>query len=77
MSLEHILNKNHQFSFLQQEGQKVPTGSTTPNPGSLSFFDSAGTLLLSLPLHQQEGLYYCSHIALIPCYGELEGAQAY
>ncbi len=66
MSPEHILNKNHQFAFLQQEGQKVQTRSTTPNPGSLSFFDSASALLLPLPLQRQEGLYYCSHIVLIP-----------
>ncbi len=77
MSPKHILNNNHQFASWQQEGRKIPSGSTTSHPGSLFFFDSVSTLLLSLPLHQQDGLYYCSHTALLPGNGEPARIQAY
>jgi hypothetical protein len=77
MSPEHILNNNNRFASWQQEGRKISSGLTTSHPGSLSFFDFAGTLLLSLPPHQQDGLYYCSHTALLPGDGEPAGIQAY
>jgi hypothetical protein len=53
------------------------SGSTAGHPGSLSFFDSAGILLLSLQLHQQDGWYYCSHTALVPGVSKSAGAHAY
>jgi hypothetical protein len=77
ISLEHILNNNHWFASWQQEAHKVMSGLTARHPGSLSFFDSAGILLLSLYLHQQDGVYYCSHTALVPGVSKSAGAHAY
>ncbi len=77
ISPEHILNNNHWFASWQQEGHKVTSSSTAGHLGSLSFFDSAGSLLLSLQLHQQDGLYCCSHTALVPGVSESVGAHAY
>jgi hypothetical protein len=45
MPPKYILNNNHWFASWQQEGHKVTSGLTAGHPGSLSFFDSAGSLL--------------------------------
>jgi hypothetical protein len=66
ISPENIINNNHTFHCWCQEDHKLSLNEKCQYPGLLSFYRSDGTLLLSLLLRRQQGLYYCLNTSFLP-----------